>query len=220
MSELNFVQARTNMVEQQIRPWNVVDQRVLDVISLVPREAFVPEPYRNLAYAEVNIELGHGQVMMTPAIEGRLLQAARVNADDKILEIGTGSGYFTALLANMGGHVYSVEIFADLQRQAARHLEEQGIDNVSLEEGDGAQGWNRYAPYDVIVVTGSLPVLPEAFQKSLAPGGRLVAIVGESPAMEARLVTRSDNGEFHNEYLFNTEIPPLLNAPRPHRFVL
>ncbi len=220
MSELNFVQARTNMVEQQIRPWNVVDQRVLDVISLVPREAFVPEPYRNLAYAEVNIELGHGQVMMTPAIEGRLLQAARVNADDKILEIGTGSGYFTALLANMGGHVYSVEIFADLQRQAARHLEEQGIDNVSLEEGDGAQGWNRYAPYDVIVVTGSLPVLPEAFQKSLAPGGRLVAIVGESPAMEARLVTRSDNGEFRNEYLFNTEIPPLLNAPRPHRFVL
>ncbi len=219
MSELNYLQARNNMIEQQIRPWNVVDQRVLDVISQVPREAFVPKAFRDLAYAEINIELGHGQVMMTPAVEGRLLQAARVHADDKVLEIGTGSGYFTALLANMGGHVYSVEIIRELQQQAGQHLNELGIQNISLEEGDGAQGWGRYAPYDVIVITGSLPVLPDSFQKNLAPGGRLVAIVGEAPAMEARLVTHSAEGGFNNEYLFNTEIPPLINAPQPRHFL-
>ena len=220
MSELNYLQARNNMIEQQIRPWNVVEQRVLDVIGQVPREAFVPKAFRDLAYAEINIDLGHGQVMMTPAVEGRLLQAAKVHADDKVLEIGTGSGYFTALLASMGGHVYSVELIPELRRQAEQHLIEQGIENISLEEGDGAQGWGRYAPYDVIVITGSLPILPESFRKSLAPGGRLVAIVGESPAMEARLVTRSDDGEFSEEYLFNTEIPPLINAPRPDHFLL
>ncbi len=220
MSELNFVQARQNMIEQQIRPWNVLDQRVLDVIGRLPREAFVPEQFRDLAYADTNIELGHGQVMMTPMVEARILQAARADADDKVLEIGTGSGYFTALLASMGGHVYSVEIIPELQKEAEGRLTGQDITNITLEEGDGSSGWDRYAPYDVIVVTGSLPVLPESFQQSLAPDGRLVAIVGDSPAMEARLVTRSGDGsDFSDEYLFTTEVPPLINAPQPQRFV-
>ncbi len=218
MTELNFVQARNNMVEQQIRTWNVLDQRVLDFIGQIPRELFVPEQYRDLAYAETNIDIGHGQVMMTPVVEARILQAAQVHADDKVLEIGTGSGYLTALLGNMGGHVYSVEIIPELQKRAEEHLAELGIHNTSLEEGDGSNGWNRYAPYDVIVITGSLPVLPESFQQSLAPGGRLVAIVGESPVMEARLVTRQEDNQFSNEYLFSTEIPALINAPQPRHF--
>ncbi|HFC53259.1 MAG TPA: protein-L-isoaspartate O-methyltransferase, partial [Gammaproteobacteria bacterium] len=212
--------ARHNMVEQQIRPWNVPDQRVLETISQIPREAFVPREFLNLAYAEINIDLGHGQVMMTPAVEARLLQAAGVHADDKILEIGTGSGYFTALLATMGGHVYSVEIIPELQQRAREHLAGQGIDNVTLEEGDGACGWSRYAPYDLIVITGSLPLLPESFQQSLAPGGRLIAIVGESPVMEAHLITAEGQDNYRERYLFNTEIPPLINAPRPERFQL
>ena len=220
MSELDYAQARHNMVEQQIRPWNVPDQRVLETISQIPREAFVPREFLNLAYAEINIDLGHGQVMMTPAVEARLLQAAGVHADDKILEIGTGSGYFTALLATMGGHVYSVEIIPELQQRAREHLAGQGIDNVTLEEGDGACGWSRYAPYDLIVITGSLPLLPESFQQSLAPGGRLIAIVGESPVMEAHLITAEGQDNYRERYLFNTEIPPLINAPRPERFQL
>lgn len=219
MTELNMDQARFNMVEQQIRTWNVLDQRVLDFIGQIPRELFVPKQFRNIAYAETNIDLGHGQVMMTPVVEARILQAAQVHADDKILEIGTGSGYLTALLGNMGGHVYSVEIIPELQRRAEEHLAELGIHNVSLEEGDGSNGWGRYAPYDVIVITGSLPVLPESFQKSLAPNGRLVAIVGEAPLMEARLVTRDSDNKFTNEYLFTTEIPPLINAPQPQHFI-
>jgi len=218
MSELNYVQARYNMVEQQIRTWNVLDQRVLDIISQIPREAFVPEQFCSLAYAETNIDLGHGQAMMAPAIEARILQAAKVHADDKILEIGTGSGYLTALLGTMGGHVYSVEFIPELRQQAQKHLDEQRIGNVTLEEGDGANGWERYAPYDLIVITGSLPLLPEVFQNSLAPRGRMVAIVGESPVMEAHLITRTGEAGFTDEYLFNTEIPALLNAPQLQHF--
>ncbi len=218
MTELNYVQARSNMVEQQIRTWNVLDQRVLDFIGQIPRELFVPDQFRNLAYAEMNIDIGRGQVMMTPQVEARILQAAEVHADDKILEIGTGSGYLTALLANMGGHVYSIEIFPELQQRAEEHLDELGIHNVSLESGDGSNGWDRYAPYDVIVITGSLPVLPESFQESLAAKGRLVAIVGESPMMEAHVITAGSDSSFRDEYLFSTEIPPLINAPRPQHF--
>ncbi len=218
MTEFNYVQARNNMVEQQIRTWNVLDQRVLDFIGQIPRELFVPEQFRELAYAETNIDLGHGQVMMTPAVEARILQAAKVHADDKILEIGTGSGYLTALLGNMGGHVYSVEIIPELQRRAEQHLTKLGIHNISLEEGDGSNGWDRYALYDVIVLTGSLPVLPESFQQSLAPNGRLVAIAGEFPIMETHLVTRKDDSKFTNEYLFTTQIPALINAPKLQHF--
>ncbi len=220
MAELDYALARHNMVDRQIRPWNVPDLRILETISRIPREAFVPPEFLGLAYAEINIDLGHGQVMMTPAVEARLLQAAGVHADDKILEIGTGSGYFTALLATMGGHVYSVEIIPELQRRAGENLIRQGIDNVTLEEGDGACGWSRYAPYDLIVITGSLPLLPESFQQSLAPGGRLIAIVGDSPVMEARLITDDGREGYREHYLFNTELPPLINAPRPEPFQL
>jgi protein-L-isoaspartate(D-aspartate) O-methyltransferase len=220
MSPIDFEQARLNMVENQIRTWEVLDQRVLDLIAATPREAFVPSPYRNLAFADMNIPLGHGQVMMAPKMEGRLLQALDIQPSDTVLEIGTGTGYLTALLAKMAQHVYTVDIFPEFTSGAAEKLAAQGIRNVTLKTGDAATGWDGHAPYEVIAITGSLPVLPRAFQESLKVGGRLFVILGESPVMEATLVTREGRQGWRQEGLFETDLPPLLNASRPPRFVL
>ena len=219
MTEMNFAAARYNMVEQQIRPWEVWDQRVLDLVSRAPREDYVPEPYRRLAFADMNIPLGHGQVMMTPKLEARLLQELEIKPEDKILEIGTGSGYVTSLLAALGRHVYSVEIIPEFKTEAERKLSAHGIGNVTLEVGDGANGWDRHQPYDVILITGSLPQLPDAFRQSLAPGGRMIAIVGESPVMEATLIRRLHQDNWSETSLFETDLPPLINAKRPEAFV-
>ncbi len=219
MAEMNFAAARHNMVEQQIRPWEVLDQRVLDLVSCAPREDYVPEPYRRLAFADMNIPLGHGQVMMTPKLEARLLQELEIKPEDKILEIGTGSGYVTSLLATFGRHVYSVEIIPEFKTEAERKLSAHGIRNVTLEVGDGANGWDRHQPYDVILITGSLPELPDGFRRSLAPGGRMIAIVGESPVMEATLMRRLDSDNWSETSLFETDLPPLINAKRPEVFV-
>lgn len=216
---MNFEQARINMVEQQVRPWDVLDQRVLDLLLTVPREAFVPEHLRQLAFADIAIPLGHGEVMMTPKVEGRLLQALAVEPQDRILEIGTGSGYLTALLAKSGGRVTSIEIHADLARQAEARLKAQGIANVTLEVGDGVQGWERAAPYDVIAVTGSVPVLTDHFERQLAVRGRLFVVVGGSPVMDAWLITRVGASEWARESLFETDLPPLKGAPAPPKFV-
>jgi protein-L-isoaspartate(D-aspartate) O-methyltransferase len=216
---MNFEQARINMVEQQVRPWGVLDQRVLDLLLTIPREAFVPEHLRQLAFADIAIPLGHGEVMMTPKVEGRLLQALAVEPQDRILEIGTGSGYLTALFAKTGGRVTSIEIHADLTRQAEARLKAQGIANVTLEVGDGVQGWERAAPYDVIAVTGSVPVLTDHFERQLAVGGRLFVVVGRSPVMEAWLITRVGASEWARESLFETDLPPLKGAPAPPKFV-
>lgn len=213
---MNVEQARFNMVEQQIRPWEVLDPRILDLIGSMPREEFVPAQYRDLAFADIMMPLGHGQVMLEPKVEARLLQALAIEPSDAVLEIGTGSGYFAALLAKLGKHVYSVDIFPDFAENAQCALVRHGISNVTLETGDAVAGWNRHAPYDVIAITGSLPVLPEVFLHSLKPGGRLVAIVGEAPVMEAVLVTRAGEGaQWARESLFETGVPPLLNATRP-----
>ena len=179
----------------------------------------MPERYRNLAFADINIPLGHGQVMMSPMLEARLLQILDIQVRDKILEIGTGSGYFTWLLAKLGGHVHSVEIHGELSAAAATKLAAQGIHNVTLETGDAARGWDRHAAYDVIIITGSTPILPDAFQRSLTVGGRLVAVVGTSPAMEARLIQRIDSESFSQQPLFETDLAPLQNAAAPARFV-
>ena len=167
IAQMDFEKARFNMVEQQIRPWEVLDQQVLDLLFRLQREDFVPEQYRSLAFADMEIPLGHDEKMLPPKLEARMLQELAIKSTDRILEVGTGSGYMTALLASFGNHVYSVDIIPEFTRSAAARLAAHGVGNVTLEIGDAARGWDKHAPYDVIVLTGSVPVLPEAFQKSL-----------------------------------------------------
>ena len=219
MNQSEIEQARFNMIEQQIRTWDVLDQRVLDVMKSVPREQFVPEHYRSLAFADTNIPLGHDQVMMAPKLEGRLLQALAITPDDSVLEIGTGSGYLTACLARLGKQVTSIDITADFTTAAAAKLEAQGISNVTLETLDAAEGIESDQRYDVIAVTGSLPLLQQQFQKNLAVGGRLFIITGSLPIMEANLITRVEENHWSSECLLETCIPPLLHAARPQAFV-
>ena len=217
---MDFEQARHNMIEQQVRPWDVLDQRVLDVMTTLPREAFVPEQYRALAFADISIPLGQDQVMMSPKLEGRLLQTLDIKQDDTVLEIGTGSGYLTACLASLGQHVTSWEIFPELSAAAKARLVEQDIGNVTLEVGDATREIADEARYDVIAVTGSVPVLQQQFHANLKPGGRLFVITGKPPIMEALLITRLDADTWARESLFETSLPPLVNATEPLRFVL
>lgn len=218
-SSQDIERARFFMVEQQIRTWEVLDPVVLDLLMRVHRENFVPPAHRALAFADMEIPLGHGEVMLAPKIEARMLQALGIKDGDSVLEIGTGSGHMTALLASLARHVFSVDIQSEFTKNAAAPLAAAGIRNVTLETGDAARGWDKHGPYDVIVLTGSLPVLPESFQQSLNPGGRLLAVVGEAPAMQAQLVTRGQGGDCRVTTLFETCIPPLKNAQQPRRFV-
>ncbi len=216
---MDFEQARFNMVEQQIRTWDVLDPAVLELLSTVPREAFVPEDRRALAFADLELPIGHGEVMLAPKLQARILQEVMIAPTDRILEIGTGTGYLTALLARRGATVTSVEIHEDLAAGARARLSALGIDNVKVETGDGSCGWDTSHAYDVIVLCGSLPVLPDSFQKQLRPGGRLFAIVGERPVMSARLIVREGDSTFAAVTLFETVVDPLRNAPQPSRFV-
>jgi protein-L-isoaspartate(D-aspartate) O-methyltransferase len=215
---MNFDQARANMVEQQIRPWEVLDQAVLDLLYAVPREDFVPSAYRTLAFVDMEIPIGEGEKMMAPKIEARIVQELAPRKHERVLEVGTGSGYLTALLAHRAAHVHSVEIRPALAAFGRGNLERHGADNVTLEIGDAARGWPTRAPYDAIVLTGSTPVLPRALLDQLAPGGRLFAVVGEAPVMVARLVTCSAPGAFRSVALFDTLLAPLANAEQPPRF--
>jgi protein-L-isoaspartate(D-aspartate) O-methyltransferase len=219
MSELNVDQARYNMIEQQVRTWDVLDQQVLDVLATTPRERFVPERYRNLAFADVEIPIGYGEVMMTPKVEGRLLQALAVQDTDRALEIGTGSGYLTACLAKLAASVVTVELEQELSQAAHQRLAGLELENVEYRIGDAADGWIEDGRFEVIAVTGSVPVLPEGFKQQLTVGGRLFIIVGDKPVMEALLVTRVNEREWTTESLFETELPPLKNASRPAQFV-
>ncbi len=219
MNLMDFENARFNMIEQQIRPAEVLDTKVLEVIARTPREEFVPLAYRKLAFVDTHIPLGRDQVMMTPIQEARILQALQIKKTDKILEIGTGSGYLTALLARMGAHVYSVDMFQPFISDAQSKLTRAGITNVTLEVADANSGWDTHAPYDVIVVTGSLPLMPDALKHALTLGGRLCAIVGDAPVMECRRYTRLAHKDWRCEDIFETELPPLINAPQPQRFV-
>jgi len=220
MNDTDLELARFNMIEQQVRPWDVLDQRVLDTMKRVPREAFVPERYRSLAFADTCIPLGHGQVMMAPKVEGRMLQALAITPQDRILEIGTGSGYVTACLASLGRQVTSIDIMPDFTEAAAARLASHNIGNVSLQTADAADGLDEGERYNVIAVTGSLPVLQQQFHQNLEIGGRLFIITGTPPLMEALLITRVSESSWKRESLFETSLPPLLHASTPQDFVL
>jgi protein-L-isoaspartate(D-aspartate) O-methyltransferase len=206
------------MVEQQIRTWEVLDQAVLDLLYVVPREDFVPPAYRTLAFVDMEIPIGEGEKMMAPKMEARIVQTLAPRKTERVLEVGTGSGYLTALLAHRAAHVHTVEIRPALAAFGRGNLERHGADNVTLETGDAARGWSTRAPYDVIVLTGSTPVLPKALVGQLSPLGRLFAVVGEEPVMVARLVTCSAPGAFRSVALFDTLLAPLANAEQPPRF--
>jgi protein-L-isoaspartate(D-aspartate) O-methyltransferase len=216
---MNIEQARFNMVEQQIRTWDVLDQDILNLLSKVKREEFVPQTYRTLAFVDMEIPLGHNQLMMQPKLEARIVQELSIKKTDKILEVGTGSGYLTALLAHQGHHVHSVDIVPEFKTRSEIRLKAHGFANASLEVGDAARGWSRHGPYDVIVLTASTPVLPEAYLDDLNPGGRMFVIVGDAPAMQVQLVTCIDKGAYNTVTLFETNIQPLINAQQPERFV-
>ena len=210
-------QARFNMVEQQIRSWNVLDLQVLDLLHKVKREQFVPPAYQSMAFMDVEIPLGHGAAMWQPKLEAHALQALHLAPRDRVLEIGAGSGFLAALMSCLCEHVTSVEIVPEIAAFAEKNLAAHHVTNVTVVHGDAAQGWP--GQYDAIVLGGSVPVLPEAFQNSLNPGGRLFAIVGDAPAMHAQLITCVSPGVFERTTLFETVAPPLQNAPQPERFV-
>jgi protein-L-isoaspartate(D-aspartate) O-methyltransferase len=215
---MNFEQARFNMVEQQIRPWEVLDSRVLALLERIHREDFVPVRYRKLAFADLAVPLDHDQVMMRPKIEARMLQALEVEADETVLEIGTGSGFITACLAGLAKRVVSVEVFESLHEDAVRKLRDKGIPNVELFVGDVMRGWQPEQAHDVVVVTGSVPDVPESFLGWVNPGGRLFVVTGDSPAMEAKLLKRTGVSEWSVESLFETDLPRLVNSEQPPEF--
>ena len=212
---MDFDQARANMVEQQVRPWDVLDAQVLQLFASIPREDFVPVRYRKMAFADLAIPLDNDQCMMKPVVEGRLLQALELQADETVLEIGTGSGYLTACLASLGRHVTSIDIVQEFTTTAGSKLTDQGITHATLETADVANGINTSEQYDAIAVTGSLPLLQKQFHESLKIGGRLFVITGKLPIMEALLITRIDDNNWSQESLFETCIPPLEHATRP-----
>ena len=215
---MDVEQARQNMLNNQIRACDVLDENLLALFEDTPREYFVPKAYRDLAFADTNIPIGLGQVMMTPFDEGQLLQALAIQASDTILEIGTGSGYLTALLAKLGNQVTSVDIFAEFTENAAAKFKEFGIANVELATGDAAQGWQEKSHYDVIVITGSLPFLPEAYKHILKPEGRLFAVLGHAPVMKATLIHQEFSQQFTSTPLYETDLLPLINAVDDTRF--
>lgn len=210
-------QARFNMIEQQIRPWDVADAQVLSLLSVVKREQFVPAGKQSLAFMDLDIPLGHGVSMWQPKLEARVLHELKVQRNERVLEVGTGSGYLTALLSRLAAQVASIEIVPELSTQAAHTLAAHDFDNIQLEVGDAATSWGA-SKYDVIVLTGSVPLHPNAFQQQLTIGGRLFAIVGDAPAMQAKLITRRANDVFEIVTLFETDVAPLQNAPQPQRF--
>ncbi len=214
----NMEQARFNMIEQQIRPCDVLEARILELLHHVRREQFVPESKKAMAFMDMEIPLGFGVSMWQPKLEARALQELHVSRGDKVLEVGTGSGYMTALLSALAGHVTSVEIVPELSALAKAHLQPFHRENVTLEVGDASRGWGE-GTYDVIVLTGSTPVLPAAFQNSLNIGGRLFAIVGDAPVMEAKLITRVATDTYETVTVMETSVASLQNAQQPARFV-
>ena len=214
--------ARLLMIEQQIRTWEVLDQTVLNLLYSVKREDFVPAAYRSLAFVDMEIPLGQGQSMMAPKMEARIVQEVAPSSNERVLEIGTGSGYLTALLAKRAADVTSIEYYDEFSRAAADKLVTAGINNVRLKIGDAAESAagvvGIHERYDVIVLTGSVPVLPPLFLDCLNINGRLFAVIGDAPVMRATLVTKTAEESFSATDLFETVLNPLINAKQPSRF--
>jgi protein-L-isoaspartate(D-aspartate) O-methyltransferase len=215
---MNFERARFNMVEQQVRTWEVLDSKVLGLMQSVRREDFVPARYRKLAFADLPIPLAMGQSMMCPRVEGRMLQSLDVRKEDSVLEIGTGSGFITACLSALARRVVSVELFEELFLEAQLRLHDKHSQNVELCVGDVMSGWQPEQAHDVVVVTGSVPAVPEFFRDWVNPGGRMFVVVGESPAMQARVLTRGGFSDWREESLFETDLPCLVNSIAPAGF--
>src|SRR5210317_2177683 len=215
---MNFDQARFNMVEQQVRPWEVLDSRVLELLESTHREDFVPVRYRKMAFADIAIPLDNDQNMMKPVVEGRLLQALEIKDDETVLEIGTGSGFITACLAKMAKHVVSVDVFEQFSTETAARLKEIKLDNVDFSIGDVMGGWQPEQAHIVVVVTGSVQEIPDHFRGWVNPGGRLFVVCGDSPAMEAKLLTKLNATEWREESLFETDLARLINAEKAPEF--
>ncbi len=215
---MNIEQARFNMIEQQIRPWDVLDQDVLNLLAIVKRENFVAAAYRDLAFADLELPLPAGEHMFAPRVEARVLQELAVKKHESVLEIGAGSGYMAALLAHRARNVLTIDIKPELAELARQNLADNGVLNVQVETGDGARGWIGAAPYDVICVSGGLPVLPQEMLEQLKVGGRLAAFVGVAPVMKAQIITRIDEKQFRVADVFETYVEPLMNAVEPPRF--
>ncbi|MCP3669583.1 MAG: protein-L-isoaspartate O-methyltransferase [Gammaproteobacteria bacterium] len=215
----NLEIARINMVKQQMRTWEVLDQKVLDLVASTPREEFVPDAYRELAFADTEISIGHGQRMMAPKLEARILQALDIQPEDVILEIGTGSGYLTACMARLGARVTSLDIHPEFTTRAGEILKNQGIDNVNLITANGLTEQQGGGPFDVIAVTGSLPRINEKLKRQLTMGGRLFAVAGDHPAMEAILITRVGDYQWREEAIFETDLGRLDNLKPDSSFI-
>jgi protein-L-isoaspartate(D-aspartate) O-methyltransferase len=215
---MNIEQARFNMIEQQIRPWNVLDQDVLDLLLVVKREDFVPAAYKSLAFVDAEIPLPGGEAMFSPKLEARLLQEVSLKKHETVLEIGAGSGYMAALLAHKARHVTTVEIAPELKTLAEKNLANAGVSNVTVQLGNGAEGWAQGAPYDVIILSGALEVLPDAFLKQLKVGGRIAVILGQAPVMSANIITRVSELAYDTVKLFETSVKPLAAAAAPSHF--
>lgn len=212
---MDIEQARFNMIEQQIRPWDVLNTDVLDVMQSVPRELFVPKQYENLAFSDVEIPLDHDQVMMSPKVEGRMLQALKISPHDQVLEIGTGSGYITACLAQLAHQVTSLELHAEFSTAAKKCIAQLNLDKkVEFIVGNLFTQANALGTYDVIAITGSIPQYVTSLNKLLRPNGRLFVIVGEAPAMSAELITCVQESQYRSEALFETCIPALLDSTK------
>jgi protein-L-isoaspartate(D-aspartate) O-methyltransferase len=210
---MDLLQARSNMIEQQVRPWDVLDQRVLDVLAEIPRDTFVDEQHRGVAYSDFPLPIGHDQHMLKPTVEGRLLQALLLEVTDSVLEIGTGSGFMTACLARLAAKVDSIEIIPALAESAQARLQDRGIGNVTVLQQDATASWDAKDGYDAIAFTGAIPSVPDFYKNKLNVGGRLFAFIGEStqPAMEAVLITRVNDAEWSRESLFETSVDLLVN---------
>ncbi len=215
--QANLEIARRQMIDQQVRAWEVLDDRVLEAFTRVSRDRYVPESFRDVAFADTSIPLGHGQSMLPPKVDGRILQALAVSRGDAVLDVGTGSGFLAACLAALGGSVRSLEIFADLAMSARSALRANSVPGVEIEVADASQ-LDETDRYDVIAVTASLPVYDTRFERALRPGGRLFVVTGQRPVMEARLVTRVAHDQWRSETLFETVVEPMINAPRPPAF--
>jgi protein-L-isoaspartate(D-aspartate) O-methyltransferase len=210
--------ARRQMIDQQVRAWEVLDLKVLDAMARVPREEYVAADFRELAFADANVPLAHGQSMLAPKVEGRILQALEIQPHEHALEVGTGSGFFAAVIGQLARSVRTIDIFPDFVQQATAAYARLGVHNVTAETADAMQLAQREA-YDVIAVTGALPVYDARFEQALKVGGRLFVCVGSDPLLEARRITRTGTGDFARESLFETGMTPLLHAQEPPRFV-